>query len=277
MSIIDRLATSYNVPHEDEHGGTIHNTTLGKIRAICGSNRCVLEDPKIKFSQTAWDMIVYFQIGRNDTTFGWRYNKLMKEVISDISDEDRELCLQELTQKAAIKRTSLLENFGQLYLANKEHWNDDWVFCYDWNLIHHFDGTCRRKTNVPPSRPTVTILGDVTPEVASIFLNLKPYIPACHRDEPCGGCEEVERLLSIYTCNDIHHGLTELKHNLRKSGKFSNELIEVTSSSDGRERAIKDFSALIPLKFKILKIFETFRTNYMFDFSIEKSLSFIRL
>ncbi|CAH6419937.1 Hypothetical protein HVR_LOCUS999 [uncultured virus] len=238
----ERLKTSNNVPHENGKECTIVPTRLGDIGGICILNKCLLEDASINFTQKTWDMIVYFQSARDDLPFGWKHNKFMKPVIAEITDEERERCFEELTNKAALKKSSLIEEFGRLYLENKESFNESSFSRCGWNLIHHFDGFCEKIRDTPP---TVTILGEITPMVASIasvFLNAKPYVPSCHRGEPCNGCKEVQRLLSIYECDDIHDALSQLKSNLHQSTEqISSPIISVE-----REDALKNFQDLIP-------------------------------
>ncbi|CAH6419936.1 Hypothetical protein HVR_LOCUS998 [uncultured virus] len=228
----DRLRTGINIPREDGKGCRLVPTCLGKIKRVCVLNRYLLEDTSIDFTQKTWDMIVYFQSALNDKGFDWKHNKFMKPVIAEITDEEREKCLEELTNKASLKKQSLIEEFGKLYLENRDS-SDNWSFSrHGRTLIRYFDGFCEKKHD---TTSTVTILGE-------IHQNDKTYVPPCRMGEPCGGCKEVQRLLSVYGCNHIRRALRELKSNLHQPTEISSILTISTEC----ENALIEFQNLIP-------------------------------
>lgn len=163
MENIKRLATSINYP--EGNGIRIVPTVLGKIQGICRLNHCAIEDPKIHFTQKTWDVIVCFQSAHDDKTFGWEHNKFMKPMIVNISEEERISCLEELIDKVATKKESMIKKFGELYMTNKDIRDKLSLSSYGWNLIKYFDGFCGPKTISPPQ---VTILGEITPMIISV-------------------------------------------------------------------------------------------------------------
>lgn len=60
----------------------------------------------------------------------------------------------------------------------------------------------------------------------------------------CRGCKEVERLISVYSCNNLHDVLCSLNNNLKKAGRMHMNMFSYKKIRKKKERLWKNLVGL---------------------------------